>query len=328
MARPRTIARLAKVATWAPVACWTRSYAPSSVRSGDEQSHGRTRIAVWKCIWCPTGKRDLNVHSPITEHNGRHIAPSFCRVEAPTANLGGCSGGSKLCDVALIMTSEVEDAIREGGLAAIKVERIKAILLSLMAEVGSCSLEHLRSCSEAEVKEQLTRFKGVGPKTVACVQLFCLGRQEFPVDTHVLHICKRLGWLPSAMPREAAYEHLNSVVPGNLKFQLHVLMVQHGKVCSACMKVVRKTKGQSGPCPLTPLCSKAKAAPSPSGSKMLQSKPGKSSANLALCPGDAGRSSFVKMEADALQQPAVKHEVKEEQIGAVAAEAVKRRRKA
>ena len=36
-----------------------------------------------------------------------------------------------------------------------------------------------------EIKEELSRFKGVGPKTVACVLMFCLHRKEFPVDTHV-----------------------------------------------------------------------------------------------------------------------------------------------
>lgn len=28
-----------------------------------------------------------------------------------------------------------------------------------------------------EVKAQLGRFKGVGPKTIACVAMFCLGRE-------------------------------------------------------------------------------------------------------------------------------------------------------
>lgn len=32
---------------------------------------------------------------------------------------------------------------------------------------------------------QLSKFNGVGPKTVSCVLLFAMGRPDFPVDTHV-----------------------------------------------------------------------------------------------------------------------------------------------
>ncbi|KAG1670356.1 hypothetical protein FOA52_000116 [Chlamydomonas sp. UWO 241] len=90
--------------------------------------------------------------------------------------------------------------------------------------------------------------------------MFCLGREEFPVDTHVLHICTRLGWLPAGASREAAYEHLNRTVPGHLKYDLHVLMVQHGKACGACAKVARKGMAGAQACPLTRHCGRAGAA--------------------------------------------------------------------
>jgi endonuclease-3 len=51
--------------------------------------------------------------------------------------------------------------------------------------------------STDDVKATLRRFKGVGPKTVSCVLMFTLGRAEFPVDTHVWRIAKRLGWVPA-----------------------------------------------------------------------------------------------------------------------------------
>lgn len=73
----------------------------------------------------------------------------------------------------------VEDAIRVGGLAEIKVARIKAILERLVEERGvPPSLEHLRGMGDEEAKAELTRFKGVGPKTAACVLMFCLDRNE------------------------------------------------------------------------------------------------------------------------------------------------------
>ena len=51
-----------------------------------------------------------------------------------------------------------------------------------------------RQLDDEAIKAELTRFKGVGKKTVACVLMFCLRRKEFPVDTHVWRITKSLGW--------------------------------------------------------------------------------------------------------------------------------------
>ena len=78
----------------------------------------------------------------------------------------------------------------------------QAILNTLHAETGKCSLEHLRSLPTPEACAALTRFNGVGPKTAACVALFALGRPEFPVDTHVHRIAGALGWLPRVGGRE------------------------------------------------------------------------------------------------------------------------------
>ena len=59
---------------------------------------------------------------------------------------------------------------------------------------------------------ELARFKGVGPKTISCVLMFTLMRAEFPVDTHVWHIAKKLNWVPPAATRETTYLHLNERV--------------------------------------------------------------------------------------------------------------------
>ena len=64
---------------------------------------------------------------------------------------------------------------------------------------------------------RLCRFKGVGPKTVACVMMFCLARDEFPVDTHVWRISKSLGWVPAKASREDTYKHMNIRVPADIR---------------------------------------------------------------------------------------------------------------
>jgi endonuclease III len=60
----------------------------------------------------------------------------------------------------------VEDAIRCGGLAQIKAARIANILNTLLEERGSICLEYVRNMTSDQIKAELSRFKGVGPKTV------------------------------------------------------------------------------------------------------------------------------------------------------------------
>jgi endonuclease-3 len=124
----------------------------------------------------------------------------------------------------------VEAAVKCGGLAEIKVRRIQVILNTLYEERGKACMEYLREMDDEAVKKELSRFKGVGPKTVSCVLMFCLKRPDFPVDTHVWKIAMTLGWIPKSATRDSAYEHLNRRVPDACKFDLHVLLVEHGKV--------------------------------------------------------------------------------------------------
>lgn len=185
----------------------------------------------------------------------------------------------------------------------------QAILNTLHTERGSCCLEHLRLEPDETIQQQLSRFKGVGPKTIACVLLFCMEvgeacipaapaspprcwwaraqrwhhaspllcegtltlalrvastplcpassqsglplacysaqghcsphtctpsclhtfmpvhrhactpaqRTHFPVDTHVWEISKQLAWVPATATREQAYDHLNCLLPDELK---------------------------------------------------------------------------------------------------------------
>ncbi len=146
---------------------------------------------------------------------------------------------------------EVAETIRCCGLADIRAARIKGILDTLMKERGELCLEHLRDYDNSRVKKELTRFKGVGPKTAACVLMFCLQRAEFPVDTHVWRITKKLGWVPKNASREQTYEHLNYRVPDDIKYSLHVQLVEHGKCCKRCAKNGNPRRSPLGPCPLT-----------------------------------------------------------------------------
>jgi len=81
---------------------------------------------------------------------------------------------------------DVVEALRCGGLANIKGARIKRILDEVNDRYGKLSLDHLHGASDKEAKRELMEFDGVGPKTASCVLLFCLRRDSFAVDTHVV----------------------------------------------------------------------------------------------------------------------------------------------
>tara|TARA_B100000795_G_scaffold245576_1_gene210765 strand:+ start:50 stop:1048 length:999 start_codon:yes stop_codon:yes gene_type:complete len=154
---------------------------------------------------------------------------------------------------------EVENASEEAiavqikccGLADKRAAAIKGILTTLRQERDDLSMEYVHEMDDERVKKELTRFKGVGPKTAACVLMFCLKRAEFPVDTHVWRITKALGWVPQAASREKAYEHLNRRIPDDVKFSLHCLLVEHGKCCKRCAKNGKPRRTVIGPCPLS-----------------------------------------------------------------------------
>ncbi len=128
----------------------------------------------------------------------------------------------------------IRSSIRSGGLANVKAARIRSILREVHAERGVTSLEHLKCAATQRIKQDLSRLPGVGPKTVACVLLFGLGRPDFPVDTHVHRVARRLGWVPHRSSAEATYRHLTARVPEERMYELHILMVNHGRqLCRA-----------------------------------------------------------------------------------------------
>lgn len=144
--------------------------------------------------------------------------------------------------------ADVERAVRVGGLPVIKSRRIQQVLEEIRRREGSLSLDSLRSRPTAEVLAYLTSIPGVGPKTAACVALFSLGKAAFPVDTHVLRVCRRLGLLPERASAEQAHELLAESVPPRRRYAFHVHLIAHGRaVCQARLP-------RCEACPVTDLC--------------------------------------------------------------------------
>jgi endonuclease III len=128
----------------------------------------------------------------------------------------------------------VADAIRGGGLANQKAARIQQMLRRMKEESGVLDLSWMREATPRSCIEYLEKFHGIGPKTIACVLMFFLNKPAFPVDTHVLRVTKRLGWLRPRASAEEAHHVLGALVPDDCKLDLHVNLISHGRaVCRA-----------------------------------------------------------------------------------------------
>lgn len=131
---------------------------------------------------------------------------------------------------------DIADAIRSGGLAWQKAQRIQHILRELTVQRPGTplALDFLREMPHEQALAYLKGFSGVGPKTAACVLLFSLGQPVFPVDTHVLRVTKRLGLIGNKVSADAAHEILGRMIPNEWRHTMHVDLIRHGRdLCHA-----------------------------------------------------------------------------------------------
>jgi endonuclease III len=136
--------------------------------------------------------------------------------------------------VAEAPAGEVADAIRCGGIADQKARRIQAILAAISEREGRIDLRRLHDLDDAAAEAYLESLPGVGPKTAACVLAFAMGREAFPVDTHVHRVATRLGWIPAKTTADRAYRLLAPRVPPGIRYDLHLALITHGRtVCRA-----------------------------------------------------------------------------------------------
>jgi endonuclease III len=133
-------------------------------------------------------------------------------------------------------TQAVADAIRSGGLAQLKAERIQQVL-RMLTECQSgvpLSLDVLERLDMDEARAYLRALPGVGPKTAAVVLLFSAGMPAFPVDTHVWRVTRRLGLIGPRVSAEAAHEQLEQLIPVEWRHTMHVDLIRHGRqICHA-----------------------------------------------------------------------------------------------
>ncbi len=137
-------------------------------------------------------------------------------------------------DVLRAKPSRLVEAIRPGGLATQKAQRIRGLLQWIKKHQDPLDLSFLEKISSAEIERMLGGLKGIGPKTLHCLLLFGLGREAFPVDTHVLRVGKRLGLIPHRLNAAKAHAWMAPLIPEGKSLSLHVNLIRFGReVCKA-----------------------------------------------------------------------------------------------
>lgn len=164
-------------------------------------------------------------------------------------------------------TQAIASAIKVGGLANVKARRLKMLLTEIKKQHGTLSLDFLGRLPTHRIKEELTSFAGVGPKTAACVLLFSLGRPAFPVDTHVFRVAKRLGLLPGRATVEQAHEIMERITPRRKYFSFHINLIKLGR--TICLP----RKPQCPRCPLKEVCAYYQSMPQKPEAASWQDQP-------------------------------------------------------
>ena len=142
----------------------------------------------------------------------------------------------------------IADAIFHGGMSNQKSKRIKDILADILDRRGALEIDFLREYSLDDARDWLIELPGVGPKTAAVVMSFALGMPAFPVDTHIHRVSKRLGLIDEKTTADAAHGIMESRVRPELRFQLHMQLITHGRqICKARRPLCRE-------CPLSDGC--------------------------------------------------------------------------
>jgi len=131
-------------------------------------------------------------------------------------------------------TAEIAKAIRSGGLANQKSQRIKRVLDYVDATNGDYHLEWICDEDPYDIIHEFTAIKGIGVKTIAIVLCFSCHQNIFPVDTHVNRICKRLGFVPRKAPPKKTFWVMDEYIPQGKARTFHLNMIYHGRtICKS-----------------------------------------------------------------------------------------------
>ena len=149
---------------------------------------------------------------------------------------------------------EVEKLVFSGGLSGKKITSLYAALGKLRDTFGSCTLEPARDWPDEKLKAFLCELPEIQRKSAYCVMMYSFGRKVFPADTHVGRVLSRigpyreLGLSLEGLDHKKLQRELAELMPPNLRYSLHVNLVEHGRA------VCRSPKPLCEKCELRNLC--------------------------------------------------------------------------
>ena len=125
--------------------------------------------------------------------------------------------------------STIERVLTPLGFARQRTDHLLAALRQINRDFGGLSLARLAKWDTSRALNYLLGLKGVKEKTAKCVLMYAFDREVFPIDTHVLRICKRLGLLNPDASEYRATRPLEAIVPPPLRAAFHIALIQHGR---------------------------------------------------------------------------------------------------
>lgn len=129
-------------------------------------------------------------------------------------------------DYAAATPADVEPYIKTVGLFRNKAKNLVRLGQALVERHGG---------EVPTSRAALAELPGVGNKTAGVVTIHLGADAAFPVDTHILRLSKRLGFTTHETPDEVEAD-LQKLVPRELWFKGHQLLIWHGRRCCDALK--------------------------------------------------------------------------------------------
>ncbi len=154
--------------------------------------------------------------------NDRNALAAYRRLE----ELLGDITPQRLLDAPI---EKVEEAIKPAGMYRVRARKLRELAAAVMDRFGG-DLNRIRNLPTETARQMLMSLPGIGPKT-ADVILVNLGKEAFPVDTHILRIGKRLG-IGNTYAQISG--KLMAMFPPSEYLRVHLALIQFGReICKA-----------------------------------------------------------------------------------------------
>ncbi|MGB9727178.1 MAG: endonuclease III domain-containing protein [Nitrososphaeria archaeon] len=124
------------------------------------------------------------------------------------------------------------ECLKPAGLYNVKGPRIIELAKKIDRELGDES--KLDSMDDEELRDFLSKVKGIGPKTIDIFLAFRRKRDIIPVDTHVSRVSKRLGIADNGDGYFEIRKKLEELVSEGDRLKAHFSLIAFGrKICTA-----------------------------------------------------------------------------------------------